>query len=244
MPVYRIAGLNVFMEPRCKLLEGRAKQYRLTDNSIKKADCEIIIDPQAQGFEEWLSSYRNYPMDSNEYTWFGYRFYCELIHYGGFFLHASAVSLDNRAYLFSADSGTGKSTHTGLWLDYFGKERAFLINDDKPALLKGENSYLACGTPFSGKHDLSRNAMVPVQALCFLERAAENSIRKIESSEAVRRIFTQIMRSADRAVMEEILAMLDGFLSSVPAYVLRCSISEDAVKTAYRGMVPSLQSKT
>lgn len=75
------------MEPRCSLLEGRAEQYRLTDSSMKRADCDIIIDPQAQGFEEWLKSYRDYPVDSSEYTWFGYRFYCELIHHGGFFLH-------------------------------------------------------------------------------------------------------------------------------------------------------------
>lgn len=238
MPVYRIAGLNVFMEPRYNLLKSRAQQYRLTDGGVRKEACDIIIDPREQGFEEWLESYRNYPMDSNEYTWFGYRFYCELIHHGGFFLHASAVALDGRAYLFSADSGTGKSTHTGLWLEYFGTERAFLINDDKPALLKGENGYLACGTPFSGKHDLSRNEMVPVQALCFLERAPENSIRKIEGREATKRIFTQIMRSADRAVMEEILSMLDGFLTEVPVYVLRCNISSDAVRIAYEAMRP------
>lgn len=80
--------------------------------------------------------------------------------------------------------------------------------------------------------------MVPVQALCFLERAPENSIRKIDSREAVRRVFTQIMRSTDRAVMEEILAMLDSFLSSVPVYVLRCNISEGAVKAAYDAMRP------
>ena len=79
--------------------------------------------------------------------------------------------------------------------------------------------------------------MVPVQALCFLERASENSIRKIESREAVQRIFTQIMRSSDRTVMEEILAMLDEFLTDVPVYVLCCNISSDAVKTAYEEMV-------
>ncbi len=78
--------------------------------------------------------------------------------------------------------------------------------------------------------------MVPVQALCFLERAPENSIRKIGSHEAVQRIFTQIMRSSDRTVMKEILAMLDEFLTAVPVYVLRCNISSDAVKTAYEEM--------
>ena len=133
------------------LEDGKIK-LTVTPEASEGISMEIPVKAGA-GFEEWLKSYRDYPVDSSEYTWFGYRFYCELIHHSGFFLHASAVSLDNRAYLFSADSGTGKSTHTGLWLEYFGKGRAFLINDDKPALRKGDSGYLACGTPFSGKHD-------------------------------------------------------------------------------------------
>ncbi|MFR5584255.1 MAG: hypothetical protein ACLTLQ_10945 [[Clostridium] scindens] len=58
---------------------------------------------------------------------------------GGMMLHASAVEVDGKAYLFSADSGTGKSTHTKQWQNYFGKERALIINDDKPAIRKDKN---------------------------------------------------------------------------------------------------------
>lgn len=236
VPFYKMAGLTVYMEPEGNLLRQRAEQYRLIDGRMEKEGCDIVIDPKPQGFLEWAEQYKQYTFESNEYTWYGFRFYSEMVRHGGFFLHASAIALDGRAYLFSADSGTGKSTHTRLWTEYFGAERCFIINDDKPALIRGENGFYACGTPFSGKHDISRNEMVPVQSLCFLERAKENSIQKIGSKEATQRIFTQIMRTSDRAVMEELLAMLDEFLSSVPVYVLRCDISVKAVETAYDAM--------
>lgn len=236
MPVYRIAGLTVYMEPKGDMLRQRAEQYRLYGRQFEKEGCDIVLDPKPQGFLQWAEGYRQFTFESNEYTWYGFRFYSELVRHGGFFLHASAVALDGKAYLFSADSGTGKSTHTRLWTEYFGPEHCFIINDDKPALIRGENGFYACGTPFSGKHDISRNVIVPVQALCFLEQAKENSIIKIGSKEATQRIFTQIMRTSDRAVMEELLSMLDVFLSGVPVYVLRCDISKKAVETALDAM--------
>lgn len=236
MPLYRIAGLTVYMEPEGAMLRQRAEQYRFDGQSLKKEDCDIVLDPRPQGFLKWAEQYRQFTFESNEYTWYGYRFYNELVRHGGFFLHASAAALDGKAYLFSADSGTGKSTHTRLWTERFGVQRCFIINDDKPALIRGKNGFYACGTPFSGKHDISRNVMIPVQALCFLEQAKENTIEKIGSKEATRRIFTQIMRTSDRTVMEALLTMLDEFLTSVPVYLLHCDISQKAVETACGAM--------
>ena len=71
-------------------------------------------------------------------------------------LHSSAVVVDGYAYLFSADSGTGKSTHTGLWKQHFG-DRAYIINDDKPAIRKVDGEWYVFGTPWSGKTDTSVN---------------------------------------------------------------------------------------
>lgn len=141
MPVYNIAGLHVLMEPKGTLLQTRAKKY-LAHGQLTKEQCDIIIDEHSPGFAAWQEKYKAYSYAANEYAWFGYRFYSALPMYGGFFLHASAVALDGAAYLFSADSGTGKSTHTGLWMDCFGQERAQIINDDKPAVIQGQ--YLLC----------------------------------------------------------------------------------------------------
>ncbi|HIR03589.1 MAG: hypothetical protein U0M23_04025 [Acutalibacteraceae bacterium] len=235
MPVYNIAGLHVLMEPKGTLLQTRAKKY-LAHGQLTKEQCDIIIDEHSPGFAAWQEKYKAYSYAANEYAWFGYRFYSALPMYGGFFLHASAVALDGAAYLFSADSGTGKSTHTGLWMDCFGQERAQIINDDKPAVLYRDNIFYAFGTPFSGKNDLSANIGVPVKALCFLERAQDNHIEKIDGKQAINRIFTQMIHSADRECMETMLSLLDAFLRKTPVYVLHCNISRQAVLTAYNAI--------
>ena len=68
----------------------------------------------------------------------GNQFYRALLDFDGMMLHASAVAVDGKAYLFSGQSGIGKSTHTGLWKQTFG-DQVKLFNDDKPALRRLRN---------------------------------------------------------------------------------------------------------
>ena len=83
--------------------------------------------------------------------------------------------MDGAAYLFTAPSGTGKSTHTRLWREVFG-DRVWMINDDKPMLRISENLVTAYGTPWNGKHHISRNASAPLKAIVQLNRGKENII--------------------------------------------------------------------
>ena len=98
--------------------------------------------------------------------------------------HGSTVAVDGRAYLFTARCGTGKSTHTRLWRQVFG-ERAVMVNDDKPFLQIRSDGVLACGSPWSGKHGLDSNIIVPLQGICILERGKENRIARIAPAEAL-----------------------------------------------------------
>ena len=106
-------------------------------------------------------------------------------------LHASAVVVEDEAYLFSADCGTGKSTHTSLWLKYLADKNPYILNDDKPAIRVTENGIFAYGTPFSGKNDINENKKVKVKGICFLEQAPQNSIEKLEISEAFKLFWGQ-----------------------------------------------------
>ena len=94
--------------------------------------------------------------------------------------HCSAVAVDGKAYLFTAASGTGKSTHTRMWRQHFGG-RAVMVNDDKPILRIKDDGIYVCGTPWCGKHGLQTNVEVPVQGICILRRGEENMIRKISA---------------------------------------------------------------
>mgnify|MGYP005762280455 CR=1 FL=1 len=171
-----------------------------------------------------------------EYIYTGAAFYEALLHFNGFMLHSSGVVVDNYAYLFSADPGTGKSTHTDLWVKYFGNDRAKIINDDKPAIRMINDKIYVYGTPWSGKTDQNINMKVPLGAIVFLERSEDNWVKEIEPKEAIPLILQQTIRPREPEVMIKLLDMLDIVLRRVKLYRLGCNISEEAVKVSYNGI--------
>ena len=171
MGKYIIAGLKTEFEPRYDLLRERAKEYE-ADFDSSETDIKIKIE------EEFLKRKREqYPQlnaANHEYFWVGNAFNVKLLDYDGIMLHSSCVEKDGYAYLFSADCGTGKSTHTHLWLKNLSGTR--IINDDKPVLIKENGVWCACGTPFSGKTDENCNVKVPIRAIVFIKRGEEKNI--------------------------------------------------------------------
>lgn len=165
-----------------------------------------------------------------------YRSLClKLIEYDAFLMHAAAVELDGEAYLFAAKSGVGKTTHAKLWLREFSG-RARVINGDKPVCRFLDGKLYACGTPWCGKEGLGANVMVPVKAICFLERAADNRIRRMEESEVIGRIFHQLLMPREEDAMERFLDMIDRMLASVEWFAMQCNTEKEAARTAYEGM--------
>ncbi len=159
----------------------------------------------------------------------------KMIDFDGFLFHAAVVAVDGKAYAFAAKSGTGKSTHTNLWLRHFG-ERAVIVNGDKPIFRCIENEFVAYGTPWCGKERLETNMSAPVKAICFIERGTENHIVRADSSEICRRIFNQFIMPDDPLKRVRFLGIIEKMIKQVPVYVLNCNISDDAVVTAYNMM--------
>ena len=155
-------------------------------------------------------------------------------YYDTILFHGSVIAVDGAAYVFTAKSGTGKSTHTALWRRLFG-DRAVMVNDDKPLLHVGD-VVTAYGTPYDGKHKLSNKIAVPLKAVCILERAEENSIVKITRSEAYPMLVQQAYRPADIAAMQKTLSLIDKMADSVELYRLGCNMDPDAARVAYEGM--------
>lgn len=171
-----------------------------------------------------------------EYIYTGAAFYEALLHFNGFMLHSSGVVMDNYAYLFSADPGTGKSTHTSLWLKYFGEDKAKIINDDKPAIRMIDDKLYVYGTPWSGKTDQNINMRVSLGAIVFLERSEENWIKRIEPAEAIPLILQQTIRPQEQQAMIKLLDMLDVVLRRVKLYKLGCNMSDEVVEVSYNGI--------
>lgn len=149
--------------------------------------------------------------------------------------HGSVVAVDKTGYLFTAKSGTGKSTHTKLWREYFG-ERAFMVNDDKPLIKINEKNVTVYGTPWNGKHNLSQNTSVPLKAVCILKRSEKNHIEKITKSEAYPMLIQQVHRSCDTVKMVKLLELIDRFAKNVNFYKLGCNMEIEAAEIAYNEM--------
>ena len=149
--------------------------------------------------------------------------------------HGSVIAVDGEGYLFTAKSGTGKSTHTRLWREYFG-ERAVMVNDDKPLLHITDSGVTAYGTPWDGKHRLSTDIAVPLKGICILTRNAKNHIEPVEPHAVYPLIVQQTNRSLPADGMKQTLSLIDRMLNVVPVYRLGCNMDIEAAKVAYEGM--------
>lgn len=223
---YHIAGLVVQMDTFGRALR-QARPY-LCD----EAQPQIVIKSH---WEDLQAKQPHLSKDDAEYISTGSSFYGQLLKHSGFLLHSSAVVVDGKAYLFSAASGTGKSTHTQLWLNHFGN-RAYMLNDDKPALRMENGAWYAYGTPWSGKYDYSTNARVPLAGICFLKRGQENVIKPFKGSAAVFAFLEQTMRPAGMQVRMEIMSLLENLMETVPVWQLECNMEPEAALVSYRAM--------
>lgn len=149
--------------------------------------------------------------------------------------HGSVVAVDGKGYLFTAKSGTGKSTHTRLWREAFG-ERAVMVNDDKPFLRVENGQVMAYGSPWNGKHGVGNNLCVPLQAICFLQRAQQNVIRPIPATQMLPVLMQQSQRPQDKAHFAKYLELIDALAGSVLFYQLGCNMEPEAAIIAYEGM--------
>lgn len=228
--IYDIAGVRVDMEPRYPRTLKQSEAYisRDLDNinmRIRLSD-ELLKNCQKEN--------PHLDLDTCEYILLGSEFYNYLPEFGGFLLHSSAVVHNGKAYLFSAPCGTGKSTHTQLWLKRF--DDAYILNDDKPAIRITKNGFFVYGTPFSGKTDLNVNKAVPLGGICALERGETNYIEKMDAEEALFRILNQTIRPYDEKKMEILLKLLDKLINTMPVYKLHCNMDIEAADVAYNGM--------
>lgn len=210
------------LAPRCKDYLYRGKD-----------EVDIVINAEQFRMQKYPPNVTEKTVIYNES---GYQFAMKVLEYDGFYLHASAVELDGRAYLFSGPCGMGKSTHTRIWKELFG-EAVNNINDDKPVLRRLNGIWYAYGTPWCGKDGINQNRKVPLAGVCFLKQAQENRISRLNQKEALQRILTQtIRRFSDVKTMDLMLGHLDKFVREIPVFELENRPEPDAAKLSYETM--------
>ena len=150
-------------------------------------------------------------------------------------MHGSTVSVDNRAYLFTAPCGTGKSTHTRLWRECFG-DRAVMVNDDKPLLKIAPSGVYAYGSPWSGKHGLAMNICVPLKGICLIHRGSKNTIYPALPRNLVGVLYDQVYIPTDKRLSTKVFPLIDALIENVSLWEMYCNKNLDAAEVAYSAM--------
>lgn len=176
------------------------------------------------------------PSAEFEHAYLGFDFANRLGYIGGAVLHGSAIAYQGRGVIFSAPSGTGKSTHTGLWKQCFGDDVVY-VNDDKPALRFEEDTVYMYGTPWSGKTDLNTNMRVPLHAVVFVERGETNAVRRLDFTESMLNLQSQVVQPYhDAAIGTKLVDRMITVAQQVPIYVLTCNMDPEAARVARRAI--------
>lgn len=149
-------------------------------------------------------------------------------------LHAACVSTPLGGLLFSGPSGIGKSTQAELWCTYRGARQ---INGDRPILSKGEDGWLAWGSPYAGSSRCHVNENCPVTAIVMLRQAKECGLRRLSPSEAFRAVWSGLtMNSWDEALVEKACDLALELIAAVPVLELQCTPDEQAVNCLEQGL--------
>jgi hypothetical protein len=236
----KMAGLTIKISSLYPLSKDLCKDYIIepsenTDidvcmyEELVKSEFEKSKEPTTLEYSEFICIYRAIAE--------------KLPNFGAFVFHGAAISYKDLAHLFTAPSGTGKSTHILLWRKYLGKS-VDIINGDKPIIKVTDSGVFVCSTPWAGKEGWQKNRTLPLDSITFLSRSKEPSILKQTPQSCLNRIMNQVYMPKNPESLGKTLELIDIMLSRVPVYFLGCDISENSVKTAFEGLTKEKYKKT
>lgn len=145
----------------------------------------------------------------------------------GLLLHASFICHEGKAILFTAPSGTGKSTQAELWRSHRG---ARILNGDRVCIRMEGGTPYACGIPFAGSSGICKQAKLPIAAIVCLSQAPQTTIRSLGGFEAFRRVWEGCsVNTWDREDIAHVSDTVMRVLQSVPVFHLACTPDETAI---------------
>ncbi len=161
-----------------------------------------------------------------------------LVNHQGFILHSSFISWQNNGILFTAPSGTGKSTQADLWKKY---EDADIYNGDRTIIRKIEGKYYGFGSPYAGSSGIYRNESAPIKAIVVIEQGPDNVIRRLHGREAFLPLFREtLMNTWNKEYMEKMTDLLMDVACQIPVYHLSCRPDQGAVNTVKNEILKEL----
>lgn len=237
---YKIAGRVIEVTSLYEKVHGLCKDYATDDPadfSVTVTDEDIAYEKQRSDAEYAYEgkSLPNFSAATLEETAVYRKIAEKMVDYDTFVFHGSVIAVEGKAYLFTAKSGTGKSTHTRLWREMLG-DKAVMVNDDKPMIQVTDSGIIVHGTPYNGKHHLGENIAVPLKAICVLTRSEENQIRRMAKAQVYPVLLQQVYRPQDPVKMAKTLKLMDKTAEMAELYKLGCNMDISAAEAAYNAM--------
>ncbi len=151
---------------------------------------------------------------------------------GTLLVHASVIKNDNKGFLFLGKSGTGKSTHSGLWLKHIAGSE--LLNDDNPVVRVNDDGATVYGSPWSGKTPCYKNDSAQIRAFVQIQQKPENSIRRELPLQAFAVLLPSMSTMKwDKHIYRSICDSVGRLIEKVPLYTLGCRPDKEAAELCH-----------
>ena len=238
--VYKIAGETFLIETIFEYTHLTCYDYLSFDKpeftvSTTKEDIEFERDKARKEAEFEKNPIEEYRDDYLESLAVLRKLSDKLIDKNCILFHASSLCLDGEGYLFTAKSGTGKSTHSYFWRKHFG-DRCVMINDDKPVVKIEDGKATVFGSAWQGKHNLGSNTSVEVKNIAILHRGEKNEAKRIDKKKAYGMLLQQTYRPSDPVKLAKVLKLVDLLADSVSLFDIYCTLDPNSAIEIYNAM--------
>ncbi len=151
-----------------------------------------------------------------------------LNNFKAFILHSSFINWQNNGILFSAPSGTGKSTQADLWNRY---ENTEIINGDRAGVRNVDGVWSAYGLPVAGSSGIYKNKKAQISHIIVLRQGKENKLTRLSPRDAFIKIYSETtVHTWDAEFQSNILNMISDLVQNVPVYLYECLPNQSAVE--------------
>lgn len=234
-----LAGINVAVKSIFDEVYDFCRDYM----TCEVADLSVEVTPDDIAYERFINireaQIEGIPVvdytDSYLETLAVYRkIVSKLLEFDIFLMHGAVVAVGDKAWLFTAPSGTGKTTHINLWLNNISG--SYVVNGDKPLIHIGDEC-IVYGTPWAGKERMNRNVGVKLCGIVILNRGADNYIEKVPMTQVLPTLIQQSYRPKDKVGLETTLALLSRLGRKIPMYQLYCNMEPEAALIAYNTLI-------
>lgn len=227
-----LAGINIEMHSKYEYAKQFCRDYLI----VAPRTVDIVAEVSPEAVAKGTETKDGVISEQESEVYCLYRVIAErLPEFGCFVFHGAAISYKGKGYLFTAPSGTGKTTHICLWKRLLGDDVG-IINGDKP-IIKIENGFVSvCSAPWAGKERWQRNVSMPLGGICIINRGTDNACLRRNPNEILHEIMHQLYLPKNPICVGLTLALLDRMTEIVPIYTHFCDISLQAAAASVEAM--------